>query len=316
MPPTDHREITFGPFTLDTRARTLNREGIPISPGGRAFDVLAMLAAAEGETVGKDRLLDQVWPGLSVEENSLQVQISTLRKLLGEGWINTVPGRGYRLVVPGIAPRPPPRETGKPSIAVLAFANLSGDVEQEYFADGVAHDLITEFARNHSLFVIARNSSFLYKGRAVDVKRVAQELGVRYVVEGSVRREGNRIRITAQLIDAENGSHIWAERFDREAGDVFAVQDEITHAVVAAIDPLIARTERQRAMRKPPESVNSWEAWQRALWYWAMGGDLSIPRDFLQRAVALDPRFAPAHAMLALLHLSDAALGSDLPLRE
>jgi adenylate cyclase len=135
-------------------------------------------------------------------------------------------------------------------------------------------------------------------------------------LRGGVRRDGNSIRITAQLIDAENGIHLWAERFDRELGDMFAVQVEIARSVVAAIDPLIAQTERQRAMRKAPESLNVWDAWQRALWYWAKGGDLSVPRGFLQRAVALDPRFAPAHAMLALLHLSDAALGSDLPLRE
>ena len=129
----------------------------------------------------------------------------------------------------------------KPSIAVLAFTNMSGDLEQEYFSDGVADDIITELSRSRSLFVIARNSSFTYKGRAVDVKQVARELGVRYVVEGSVRRSGSRIRVTAQLIDAETGNHIWAERYDRDVQDVFAVQDEITAAVTTAIFPTISQ---------------------------------------------------------------------------
>ena len=136
---------------------------------------------------------------------------------------------------------------GKPSIAVLAFTNMSGDLDQEYFSDGIADDIITELSRSHSLFVIARNSSFTYKGRAVDVKQAARELGVRYVVEGSVRRSGSRIRVTAQLIDAETANHIWAERYDRALDDVFAVQDEIAVAVTTAILPAVARpTHRKR----------------------------------------------------------------------
>ena len=149
----------------------------------------------------------------------------------------------------------------KPSIAVLAFTNMSGDPEQEYFSDGIADDIITELSRSRSLFVIARNSSFTYKGRAVDVKQVARELGVRYVLEGSVRRSGGRVRVIAQLIDAETGNHIWAERYDRAIEDVFAVQDEITNAIVAAIRPAVADAEFQRALRKPPESLGAWEAY-------------------------------------------------------
>lgn len=204
----------------------------------------------------------------------------------------------------------------RPSIAVLAFDNLSGDPEQEYFSDGVSDDIITELSRNRSLFVIARNSGFTYKGHAVDVKQVGRELGVRYVVEGSVRRDGNRIRIAAQLIDAETGNHIWAERYDRDLADLFTVQDEITRAMVVAIDPAISHAERERAMRKQPDSLSAWEAWQRALWHFSKDGDLSTARDFLLRAVALDPRFAPPHAMLAWLHISQATLGVGLPWRE
>ena len=152
---------------------------------------------------------------------------------------------------------------GKPSIAVLAFTNMSGDLDQEYFSDGIADDIITELSRSRSLFVIARNSSFTYKGRAVDVKQVARELGVRYVLEGSVRRSGNRVRVIAQLIDAETGNHIWAERYDRELTDVFAIQDEITAAVTTAILPAVTDAEQRRALRKPPESLGAWETYQR-----------------------------------------------------
>jgi adenylate cyclase len=228
----------------------------------------------------------------------------------------------WRRVRPRTLPTAPPPDTGalplpdRPSIAVLAFDNLSGDPEQEYFSDGVADDIITELSRNRSLFVIARNSGFTYKGHAVDVKRVGRELGVRYVVEGSVRRDGTRIRIAAQLIDAETGNHIWAERYDRDLADLFTVQDEITRAMVVAIDPAISHAERERAMRKSPDTLSAWEAWQRALWHWSKDGDFSTARDFLQRAVALDPRFAPPHAMLAWLYTSRATLGVGLPLGE
>src|SRR5262249_39859958 len=155
----------------------------------------------------------------------------------------------------------------KPSIAVLPFANMSGDPEQEFFADGIAEDVTTTLSRYPSLFVIARNSSFTYKGRPVDVKQVGRELGVRYALEGSVRKAGNRIRVTAQLVEAEAGNHVWAERYDRELADIFGLQDEITEAVTIAIAPAVADAERQRAMRKPPGSLDAWAAYQRGLWH-------------------------------------------------
>src|SRR5262249_399204 len=150
---------------------------------------------------------------------------------------------------------------------VLPFTNMSTDPEQEFFADGIAEDIITAMSRYPSLFVIARNSSFTYKGRAVDVKQVGRELGVRYVLEGSLRKSGNRIGVTAQLIEAESGNHVWAERYDRDVSDIFAVQDEITEAVTIAIAPAIADAERQRAMRRPPGSLDAWGAYQRGLWH-------------------------------------------------
>jgi adenylate cyclase len=318
VPATGQQDLVLGPFRLDCRSRSLSRDGVPVSVGGRALDILVALAAASGATVGKNALLDQVWPGQIVEENNLQVQISALRKTLGEGWIVTVPGRGYKLVAPLATVAPPPTDglAGKPSIAVLPFVNMSGDPEQEYFADGMAEEITTALSRVRSFFVIARNSSFTYKGRAVDVRQVGRELGVRYVVEGGVRRDGDRIRITAQLIDAETGSHIWAERYDRELAYIFAVQDEIAGAMLAAVAPAISQAERQRAMQKPPESLSAWEAYQRALSHWWEVGDLSTSRDFLKQAVALDPRFASAHAMLAHLYTTQTSLGTGLPLRE
>jgi adenylate cyclase len=198
----------------------------------------------------------------------------------------------------------------KPSIAVLPFQNMSGDPEQEYFADGIVEDIITALSRFKSLFVIARNSSFTYKGRAVDIKQVGRELGVRYVLEGSVRRSSNRIRITAQLIDAETGNHLWAERYDRELADIFAVQDEITEVVAIAIEPAVAQMEQSRAVRKPPESLSSWEAYQRGTWHFGRIGpaENEAAKTFFQRAIDLDPSFAPAHAGLAHTILCEAWL--------
>jgi adenylate cyclase len=189
----------------------------------------------------------------------------------------------------------------KPSIAVLPFANMSGDPEQEYFADGMVEDIITALSRYPSLFVIARNSSFIYKGRAVDVKQVGRDLGVRYVLGGSLRKAGNRIRVTAQLVEAEAGNHVWAERYDRDLADIFVVQDEISEAVTIAIAPAIADAERQRAMRKPPDSLDAWAAYQRGLWHISKSTphDNALAQKFLKQAVDLDPDFSGSYAGLA-----------------
>jgi adenylate cyclase len=189
----------------------------------------------------------------------------------------------------------------KPSIAVLPFANMSNDKEQEFFADGIAEDIITALSRYSSLFVIARNSSFSFKGRAVDVKQVGRELGVRYVLEGSLRKSGNRIRVTAQLVEAESGNHVWAERYDRDLDDIFAVQDEITQATTIAIAPAIADAEQQRAVRKPPDSLDAWAAYQRGLWHLgrASAEDDSRAEAFFQRATELDPMFVGGYIGLA-----------------
>jgi adenylate cyclase len=197
----------------------------------------------------------------------------------------------------------------KPSIAVLAFTNMSGNPEQEYFADGIADDIITELSRTRWLLVIARNSSFAYKGNAIDVKRVGRELGVRYVLEGSVRRGGERVRVNAQLIDAETGNHIWADRYDRDLADVFAVQDEITLAVTRAIGPAVDDAEQRRALRKPPESLGAWETYLRGQWHDGQltATDHEQAKQFFQRAIVIDAKFPAPYVALARAYLDDAA---------
>jgi adenylate cyclase len=319
---TAERDFKFGPFRLDRRSRSLTRDNAPISIGGRALDILLVLAGAAGKTVGKATLLDRVWPDQAVEENNLHVHISALRKALGEDWIITVPRRGYRLGAPPDNIRTSEPDTklfseplawrNRPSIAVLAFNNMSGGPDQEYFSDGIADDIITELARSPSLFVIARNSSFFYKGRQVTLRQIAGELGVRYVLEGSVRRGGSRVRVTAQLIDAETGNHIWAERYDRAVEDVFAVQDEIRLAVVTAIVPAVADAEVRRALCKPPENLDAWEACQRGLWYMAKHtpADTEQAQHFFRRACELAPLFATPHALLANGYLNMLGFGA------
>jgi adenylate cyclase len=207
----------------------------------------------------------------------------------------------------------------KPSIAVLPFTNLSGDPEQEYFADGMAEDVISALSRIRSLFVIARNSSFTYKGKAVDIKRVGRELGVRYVVEGSVRRSGKRLRITAQLIDAHSNAHIWSDRYDGDMADVFDLQDRITESVVGALQPTIRSAEIERARRKRPDSLDAYDLVMRALpSFWAITRDSNIEAiALLERAMSMDPSYAIATALCAWSHAnSNIWLWTDDPTRE
>jgi adenylate cyclase len=240
---------------------------------------------------------------------------------MGEQTLKNIarPVRAYRVRL-GTAKRTPANSAAeatptlalpdKPSVAVLPFANMSSDPEQEFFADGIAEDVTTALSRYPSLFVIARNSCFTYKGRAVDVKQVGRELGVRYVLEGSLRKSGNRIRVTAQLVEAETGNHVWAERYDRDLADIFAVQDEITEAVTIAIAPAIAEAERQRAMRRPPESLDAWAAYQRGLWHLSKVTveDFTIALKLFETGTHLDPGFAGCYSGLALGRLQASAV--------
>jgi adenylate cyclase len=304
--------LIFGGFRLDFGRRELLRDQQPVRLGSRALDILCILASAKGTLVTKDDLMARVWPGLVVEENNVQVHVSALRKVLGtdkngESCIINVPGRGYRLI--GVMDcRPPPDEPAaalalpdKPSVAVLPFVSMSNDPEQEFFADGIADDVITSLSRYPSLFVIARNSCFTYKGRAVDVTQVGRELGVRYVLEGSLRKSRNCIRVTALLVEAESGKHVWAERYERDLADIFAVQDEISDAVTIAVAPAIADAEQRRAMRKAPGSLDAWAAYQRGLWYLSRAtvDDNVFAEKFFRQACDLDPAFAGGYTGVA-----------------
>src|SRR6516164_4752913 len=226
---------------------------------------------------------------------------------LGEQQVKNItrPVRVYRVRDAGLAARPPLTPAlplpDKPSIAVLPFTNMSGDPEQEYFVDGMVEEITTALSRIRWLFVIARNSSVTYKGRAVDVKQVGRELGVRYVLEGSVRKAGNRVRITVQLIEASTGRHLWAERYDRDLQDIFALQDEITMNVVAAIEPNVRQAEIERVKRKRPENLDAYDLVLRAIPHAsaATPEEASQALALLERAIALEPDYALAHAFAA-----------------
>ena len=306
--------VMFGRFRLDLGERKLTRDGTLVRVNSRALEILCVLAAARGEIVTKDELMARVWPGLVVEENALHVHVSGLRKALdeeksGQSFIATAQGRGYRLAAtPAPAPesgstagdRQTLRAAGT-SIAVMAFLNMSGDPEQEYFADGIVEDIITGLARIRWLRVIARNSSFIYRGKAVDLKLVGRELGVSYVLEGSVRKVGKRVRITVQLIETQTGTHLWAERYDRLLDDIFALQDEIAISAVGAIEPSLRRAEIERVKRRRPENLDAYDLVLRAMpsvyKFMPQGADTAIP--ILQKALELDPGYADAHSALA-----------------
>lgn len=298
--------FAFGPFVLDPGAGTLLRDGSPVAIGHRGLNLLAALVGRSGEILGKAELMDAAWPDMAVEEGNLTVQISQLRRLLapaenGGEWIATVPRVGYRFsgVVEQLsdAKRKPLPLPDKPSIAVLPFVNVSNDPEQEFFADGLTEDLITDLSRIPGLFVIARNSAFAYKGRAADVRMIAEELGVRYILEGSARRAAGRVRINAQLVDAASGDHLWAERFDRGLDDIFAVQDEVTARIVEA---LLGRL-RATPPRNRPDNLEAYDLCLRARRL--MDDTPLAAREahlMLARAVALDPGYAEAYRWLAL----------------
>jgi TolB-like protein/tetratricopeptide (TPR) repeat protein len=297
--------IAFGPFLLTSDNGTLLRDGKLVAVGQRGALLLGALLKNPGQVRTKAELMDAAWPGTAVEESNLSVQIASLRKLLGPSpdggeWIATIPRVGYRLVAEPEATMPVQTQAAYsepvlPSLAVLPFHNLSGDPEQDYFADGVVEDIITALSRFKSFAVIARNSSFVYKGRAVDVRQVAKDLGVRYVLEGSIRRAGERLRITAQLVDGTSGAHLWADKFDGVVKDVFDVQDRITESVVVVVEPHIRQAEIERSRRKPPENLDAYDLYLRALAkiYMTQPVENAEANALLMRAVALEPNYAP-----------------------
>lgn len=312
--------LEFGPFRLDAGARILFHGAEPTSLGQRAVDVLALLAQRAGAPVSKEALIEAAWPGLVIEDSNLTVQVAAVRRVLddlagGAGWIETLPRRGYRYVGPAVTTNPSDPTAGlrgssamalpdKPSIAVLPFSNLSGDASQDYFIDGMVDEIITGLSRINWLFVIARNSTFAYKGRTVDVRQVSRELGVRYVLEGSVRKILDRVRTTCQLIDASSGAHVWGERHERRSDDVFALQDEIALSVVGAIAPSLRRAEIDRVKRKRPDSLDAYDLVLRAQPDVDSGMPEQVTRALalLERSIALEPGYALAHGNAAMCH--------------
>jgi TolB-like protein len=300
----------FGRFELNPTTRQLLADGQPVALGARALDVLLALIERRERLVTKEELLELVWPNLVVEENNLQVQVSALRKLLGPQAIGTIPGRGYRFTallgadeaLPAAASAVAAPSHELPSIAVLPFLNMGADPEKDYFADGITEDIITELSRWRSLAVTSRNATFRFKGKPIDMQQAGRALGVRFLVEGSVRRIGERIRVTAQLIDAETGNHVWGERFDRPMADLFAVQDEIVHTIVATLVGRVHASGADRARRKPPSSLDAYDHMLRGnALPWDDPASAAEAKRAFERAIEIDPEYGLPHSLLAVL---------------
>jgi TolB-like protein len=328
----------FESFVIDTDRRELRGSDGAIHVEPQVFDLLLYLAQNTNRAVSKDELIEHIWKGRFISDAALNSRINSARKAVGDtgkqqALIRTIQRRGFLLAAEvtvrsddqlssaagptaRLTPGPSVTLPGKPSIAVLPFQNLSGDPQQEYFADGMVEDIITGLSRIKWLLVIARNSSFTYKGQAVDIKRVGRELGVRYVLEGSVRKAGKRVRISSQLIEAETGGHLWAEHYDRQLEDIFAVQDDITLSVVGAMEPTLRDVEIERVKRKRPNNLDAYDLVLRAtpLVYLAIPEQATKAIPLLEQALALEADYAAAHGLLAWSHemlFVRAGMGED-----
>ena len=299
--------VRFGEFRLDPVRAEFARSGQPVALRPKTYALLNLFAASPGRVLSKEELLAALWSNAVVADGSLSQCVTELRGALGDegaSLIRTVARHGYRFDAEVVGDAEPelaaPQD--KPSIAVLPFENLGGDPEQEYFADGLVQEIITALSRQRSLLVIARNSSFVYKGKAVDVKQVGRELGVRYVLEGGVRRESDRVRISGQLVDASTRAHIWADRFDGGLEDIFELQDRITGSVVVAIWRKLEHAEIARAKRTPTGSLRAYDYYLRGLarYYQMYSRDHTDEAlGLFERAIELDPEFAAAYATAA-----------------
>jgi TolB-like protein len=320
--------LHFEKWVLDIDRRELRRGEslVPVQP--QVFDLLVYLIENRDRVVTKDDLLKAVWNGRIVSESTLISRINAARRAIGDDGdqqrlIRTIARKGVRFV--GVvekrqavasslpvemapdhsATRAAPID--RPSIAVLPFTNMSNDVEQDFFADGITEDLVTALSRIRQFFVIARNATLRYKSEPTDIREIAATLGVRYVVEGSVRRDGGWVRISSQLLDAATGNHVWAERFDRKLDDIFAIQDEIASGIAGQIEPELGRAEYERTKATPPENLGAWELFHRGMALIARRtrDSNAEARRLLERSLALDPGFAPAHAAIAWSQAED-----------
>ena len=347
-------DFRFDEFEIDLGQQELRRSGQVVRIEPQVFELLVYLVRNSNRIVSKEELIEAVWQGRVISEAALSSCVSAARRAIGDSGkdqrrIRTASKRGFRFVgalddaTPPqtlLADRAPSAEESpaaiavaltqqapapsalalpdKPSIAVLPFQNMSGDPEQEYFADGLTEDIITGLSRQRWFFVIARNSSFAFKGEAVDVRKVASELGVRYVLEGSVRKIANRVRVTGQLIDAAHGIHLWADKYDRELEDIFKLQDEITNRVIGSVLPQILTAEAARIRRKPPQSLDAWDLVMQALPHmWRVSAeDQRRAQEFLRQAISLDDEYAHAHALMGWTYVSLFNLDARAPISE
>ena len=309
----------FADCVLDTGRRELRRAGqvVPLEP--QVFDLLVLFARRPDGVLARNDLIDAVWGGRFVADTTIDSRIADARRAIGDSGslqmlIRTVPRRGFRFVgtvSAAWAPTaqfPAPGLPDLPSIAVLPFTNFGSDPGEEYFSDGITEDIITELSRYSELQVIARFSSFRYKGQTPDIRHVGRELGARYVLEGSVRRDGSRIRISAQLIDAQTGIHRWAERYDRQIKDVFAVQEALAREVAAILAVRVTRAEAERILNKPPAAWEAYDYYMRAAATYdlflasRLVDELYNSRRLLEHALSLDPGYARAYAKLSQTH--------------
>ena len=305
-------QFRFGDHLLDLDRRELSRGGVLIDVEPQVFDLLVYLIENRDRVVTRDDLLASVWGGRIVSESTLTSRVNAARKAVsdtGEAQriIRTLPRKGFRFVGDIEASTPPIGTTSariRPSIAVLPFENLSGDRDQDYFADGMVAEIITGLSRIKWLFVISRNSTFTYKGRSVDVKTVGRELSVQYVLEGTVQRSGDHVRVSGQLVDAATATHVWADRYEGTLNDVFALQDNITMRVIGAVEPSLRKAELDRARRRRPNSLDAYDLYLRALPFagTAMPHDADRAVELLHQALALEPDYAAVHGYLAWCH--------------
>jgi TolB-like protein len=314
--PRDGVVLAFGDHRLDIERRELRRGADIVDLEPKAFDLLAFLVLHRDRVVTKDDLLQGVWSGRIVSESALTTRINAVRRAIGDDGtaqrlVRTITRKGVRFIgevtelrdragATGDPVGSAPAATDKPSIAVLPFNNLSGDPEQEYFADGMVEEIITALSRIRWLFVLARNSSFSYKGQSPDVKQVGRELGVQYVLEGSVRKSGNRLRISGQLIDAVTGAHLWADRFDGLLEDVFELQDKVASSVAGVIEPALQAAETARSVSRPTTNLAAYDLYLRG--YAMVLSSVKQAPDALrlmEQAIARDPRYGPALAWAA-----------------
>jgi adenylate cyclase len=303
-----NQRIVCGPFAIDVAAKLATRDGEPLPVGHRGVALLAALFGRPGEVLTKTELMDAAWGGVAIEESNLSVQVAALRKVLGPSpdggeWIVTVPRVGYRLASP-TAPSPTPPAKERPSIAVLPFVNLSSDAEQAFFADGLAEEIIIALGKLPGLLVMSRNSSFAYRGSDVDVRKVGSDLDVRYVLSGSVRRGGHRLRMSTQLADAGTGAHVWAETFDRELADLFAIQDEVTRRIVDALRLKLTPAQAATATGGGTNDIEALDLMMRGrALFNGPTQTLAVHKratDLIRRAIERDPSYVDALGELAI----------------